>query len=432
MSLSVLLCIVCFLFLLVIGFPMVFGIGIASVLYFLISGNIDLLYIIPYKTYHGMNSFVIMAIPLFIMVGELMNRSKLLDRLIDLSDLLVGRFPGGLAYVNVLASTFFAGISGSGLADMSGLGSIEIPMMEKNGYDLKFSAAVTANSALQGPLIPPSIDIVVAAAVTQTSVGANLLAGAIPGLLIGLGCCVVIFFITRKRKYPTHKKDYSFKEIIYIIRDSSSALVIPVIILGGLVFGVFTPTEAANICVLYCFFIGTIIYRTIGFEEIKIVFKNTIINTCKIYLLIGFVSAFAWILCLEGAPEVISHFIMKASFGNKYLLLIYLNIILLFWGMWMTSTSAILILSPMLLPLFIKVGVHPIHFVVIMIVNLMIGMLTPPFGLGLFAVQAISKLSLVDIIKELIPFLIVDLIILAAITFIPEISLFLPRIFGFI
>ncbi len=432
MSISMTVAIAAFIVLLLIGFPIVFGIGLVSVLYLILSGNIDFLYIIPYKVYHGMNSFVIMAIPLFIMVGELMNRGRILDSLMELANVLVGRFEGGLAYVNVLASTFFAGISGSGLADMTGLGSIEIPMMEKNGYDTKFAAAVTAASGIQGPLIPPSIDLVIAAAVTQTSVGANLLGGAIPGLLVGLGCCLVVFVVTKRRKYPTHKTKYTFSQIVMIVKDSALAMFTPIILLGGLVFGIFTPTEAAAVAVLYCLLIGLFIFKTLNLEEIKIVLKNTIINSCKIYLLIGFASAFAWLLSMEGLPEILSNWIIRASFGNKNLMLIYLNLILLFWGMWMTSTSAILILSPIFLPIFMKVGVHPIHFVIIMVVNLMIGMLTPPFGLGLFAVQAISKEPLINIIKEIIPFIAVDIAIIFIITFIPDLALFLPRLFGFI
>jgi tripartite ATP-independent transporter DctM subunit len=414
------------------GIPVSIGLGLTSLFYCILTGNYSFILMIPKRMFGGMNSFVIMAIPLFMLTGSLMNSGGVTKRLIKLSDLIVGRFRGGLAHVNVLASMLFAGITGSALSDIAAMGSILIPAMEEDGYDREFSTAVTAASAIQGPIIPPSIPAVLVAAVTGISTGALFLGGAIPGMLLGVGCFIIIFFVANKRGYPKNDTRYSFKEKMLIIKDSIIAMLAPVIILGGILSGAFTPTEAAGIAVFYSFIVAVVIYRNVGFNDLIGIMKDTIIQSSKIYYIIGVATSFAWFLSLERFPDILSNLLRAYSGGSSIKLLLVLNFILLAWGMFISTNPGILILGPILFPIVQNFGIHPVHFGVIMIVNFMIGLITPPFGVGLFSAVAVGNVSLIDLIKELWPFLIVELGVLFLVTFIPEISLFLPRVAGLI
>jgi tripartite ATP-independent transporter DctM subunit len=420
-----------FLILLFAGMPVAFVLGISSLSYFLLTGSLNYLSILTFKVFTGMDNFVLMAVPLFVLTGELMNKGGITAKLVELSNMIVGRFRGGLAYVNILGSMFFAGITGSALADVAALGSMLIPAMEENGYDKEYSTAVTAASAIQGPIIPPSIPAVLIAAATGISTGALFLGGAIPGILLGISCCIVTFVLVRKRNYPRNAKKYTPHDVFTTIRETSVALLTPVIILGGILLGVFTPTEAAGVAVLYSIMIISLGKKRLSFKEIGSVLTNTVIATAKIYLIIGMASIFAWVLAIENIPMLIADFITGIS-SNTYIILLIINLFLLFWGMWMDTAPSIMILMPLLYPIATRVGIHPVHFGVITIVNLMIGLLTPPFGMALFSAQTIGKVKMNKLIKELVPFLIADFIVLGLVTMIPEISLFLPRLFGLI
>ena len=411
--------------------PVVFVLGICSLMYFILSGSLNLLSILTFRFFSGMDNFVLMAVPFFILTGELMNRGGITNKLVDLSNALVGRFRGGLAYVNILGSMFFAGITGSALSDIAALGSMLVPAMEKNGYDKEYSTAVTAASAIQGPIIPPSIPAVLISAATGISTGALFVGGAIPGILLGLSCCVVTFVLARKRNYPRNETKYTFRQFVIILRATILPLMTPVIILGGILSGLFTPTEAAGVAALYAIMLIALSRDKMSFAETKKVIFNTIISTAKIYLIIGTASVFAWVLAIENIPTMIAGFISNIS-SNVNIVLLVLNLFLLFWGMWMDTAPSIMILTPLLYPIAVKVGIHPAHFGVIVIVNLMIGLLTPPFGMALFSAQAIGKVSMRKLVKELVPFLIADFIVLALVTLVPEVSLFLPRVFGLI
>jgi tripartite ATP-independent transporter DctM subunit len=427
----IIIVLIVFLILLFVGVPVAFVLGISSLLYFILTGSLNHLSIITLKIFTGMDNFVLMAIPLFILTGELMNRGGITSKLVELSNMIVGKFRGGLAYVNILGSTFFAGITGSALADVAAIGSMLIPAMEENGYDKEFSTAITAASALQGPIIPPSIPAVLIAAATGISTGALFVGGIIPGLMLGFACCIVTFVLVRKRNYPRNEKKYTLHDVIIIVRETSIALLTPVIILGGILFGIFTPTEAAGVAVLYSVIIIFLGKNKLSFKEIRNILINTVISSAKIYFIIGMASVFAWVLAIENIPTLIAGFITGFS-SNKYVILLIINLFLLFWGMWMDTAPSIMILMPLLYPITSRVGIHPVQFGVITIVNLMIGLLTPPFGMVLFSSQAIGKVKMSNLLKELWPFIALDFVILGLITLIPGISLFLPKLFGLI
>ena len=420
-----------FITLLFLGLPVTFVLGISSVAYCFLSGNLDFLYIISHNLFKGMDNFVLMAIPLFILTGEIMNQGTITTKLVHFANILVGRWRGGLAHVNVVGSMFFAGITGSALSDVAALGAMLIPAMERSGYDKEFSAAVTAASAIQGPIIPPSIPAVLIAAVTGTSTGALFLGGAIPGILLGLFCCLIVAILAKKRNYPQQKEKITLNLFIKALARSFLPLLTPLIILGGILLGVFTPTEAAAVSVVYALVLTTVAYRVFSWKKMKEVLVTTVLSTSKIYMIIGTASIFAWILSMENIPALAASFL--ASFaGNKITCLIIINLFLLFWGMWMDTAPSIMVLMPLLLPIASAIGIHPTHLGVIVILNLMIGLLTPPFGMALFSAQAVSNVSLKGLLKELWPFLLGHFLILMLVTFIPAISLFLPRLFGLI
>ncbi|HRX58564.1 MAG TPA: TRAP transporter large permease [Eubacteriales bacterium] len=420
---------VTFAVLLFLGMPIIYCMGIAAMAYCISTGKLLLMLIATEKIFRGMDSFVLLAIPMFILCGEIMNRGGITRTLVRFADLLVGRIRGGLAYVNTLASTFFAGITGSALSDVASIGSILIPTMEEQGYSKDFSCAVTAATAIQGPLIPPSIPAVLVASATGLSTGALFWGGAVPGLLIGLGAAFVIAISSRFHKYPKRTEKIPFREAINITLHSLLPLMTVVIILVGMTSGLFTPTEAAAVALVYSLVVTSIMYKPIKFREMVDIGKSVIVQTGTIYLIIGCASAFAWALALENVPSYLSTFI--TSFAHSKLgVLLVLNIVLLIWGMFMDTAPSILVLVPILLPVATAAGVHPIHFGVLVIVNLMIGLLTPPFGMALYATQSVGKCSLGGLIKNVVPFLLVDLVMLAVITLVPDLVLALPRAFG--
>jgi len=420
-----------FLILLFMGLPVAFVLGVSSILYFFISDSVHLSGVMVQRMFSGMNSFVIMAIPLFIMAGEMLNRGQITERLVKFADLVVGRMRGGLAQANVVTSMLFAGITGSALSDVAALGSIFIPSMEKSGYDREFSTAVTAASAIQGPIIPPSVPAVLVASATGTSLGALFLGGAIPGFLVGIGCMILVTIYSRKRAYPRRERRFSRAEVFASIKGAFLALLTPVIILGGIVTGMFTPTEAAAIAVLYAGLLNFVVYRILGWSGLWKLLKDVVKATSKIYLIIATATAFSWILSMENVPAMLSNFLFNIT-DNHLVMLLVVNLFLLFWGMWMDTAPSIMLLAPILFPITQAMGIHPIHFGVIMIVNLMIGQLSPPFGMSLFTALAVGKVGMMGLMKVLWPFFILNIIILGLVTYIPEISLFLPRLLGFI
>lgn len=419
-----------FVVLMFLGMPIVFVMTFSSLTYCLVIGKTAFLMVVIEKMLRGMDSFVLLAIPTFIMCGEVMNRGGITTAIVRFADLLVGRVKGGLAYVNTLASTFFAGITGSALSDIASLGSILIPSMEEQGFDKDFSCGVTAATAIQGPLIPPSIPAVLVASATGLSTGALFWGGAVPGVLIGLGSAIVIFIEGRFRDFPKRTQRIPIKEALRVTINSLLPLMTVVIILVGMSSGLFTPTEAAAVALAYALVITTFIYKPIPLKECYEIGKNVLLQTSTIYLIIAGATTFSYVLAIENIPTKLSNLINGFAHSTGMVLLV-VNLILLVWGMFMDTAPSILVLVPILFPVATGAGVHPIHFGVLVVTNLMIGMLTPPFGMALYTTQSVGKCKMVNLIKTILPFLAMDLLILILITVFPDLVLFLPRAFGF-
>jgi len=353
----------------------------------------------------------------------------LMDKIVDFCQLFVGRLRGGMAYVNVLASMMFGGISGSALADIAALGPLEIKMMEADGYDKDFSAALTATSAIQGPVIPPSIPAVMFASLTNVSVGAMFIGSVVPGIMLGLAQMIVIFVLARKRNLPKHEVHYSTKKVVKTIFSSFAAILMILIILGGIVFGVFTATEASAVGVVYALILGVIVYRNLSMKALVQCLKDAATGTSSIFLIIGFTSIISWILAMEGVPTMINNWVMSNNI-SPYLLLFLVNVFFLFNGMWISDGAQMILFAPIFTPIFVNLGVSPIHFGVVMVVNVMIGLITPPFGIGLYTVSSISGCDLKKIVKASLPCLTACIVVLFLITYVPEFILFLPRLLG--
>lgn len=419
-----------FAILLFLGMPVVFVMAFSSMVYCLVADKIIFLMVVVEKMFRGMDSFVLLAIPMFIMCGEVMNRGGITTAIVRFADLLVGRVKGGLAYVNVLASTFFAGITGSALSDIASLGSILIPSMDEQGFENDFSCAVTAATAIQGPLIPPSIPAVLVASATGLSTGALFWGGAVPGILIGLGSAAVICWQGFHRNFPRRTERIPVKEAIKVTISSVLPLMTVIIILVGMTSGFFTPTEAASVALAYALLITTLLYDRLSFKELYTMCRNVLMQTSTIYLIIAGATAFSYVLAIENVPTMLAGWINSIA-GGKLSVLIIINVILLVWGMFMDTSPSILVLVPILYPVALQAGVNPIHFGVLVVTNLMIGMLTPPFGMALYTTCSVGKCTMIKLIKALIPFIVVDFAILILLTVSENIVLFLPRMFGF-
>ena len=410
--------------------PIAFTIGFPCVIYILLN-NPAWLEVIPQRIFHGMNSFVFLAIPFFIMAGEIMSESKITDRIIQFTDSLVGHVRGGFAQVNVISSMFFAGISGAALSDVAGLGSVFIPAMEKAGYEKKFAAAITATSSIQGPIIPPSIIIVVYAGIMGTSVGALFAAGIVPGVLIGVTDCVIVALKAKSRGYPKRATPFSIREVMIGFVKAFPALVLPFIIMGGIIGGVFTPTEAAAVAVFYGLVLGFAFLRTLKPISLIKIFRDTVIKSATLFIIIAFANIFSWVLAMENVPQLIGEYVFGWT-GNIYIILFMINLIFLFIGTWLEAGAAIILLVPVFAPALVELGMHPVHLGMVMIVNLVIGLITPPFGVALYAASSVSGCAIEDISKEAVPYILLDIGVLLLITYFPGVTLFFPRLFGLI
>lgn len=420
-----------FAFLLFVGVPISFSIGVAALATMLLSIKAGpALTTVAQRMATGLDSFALLAIPFFILSGQLMNRGGMARRLINFAKVLVGFFPGGLAYVHIMASMLFGSISGSAVASSAAVGGFMIPVMKKEGYDLNYSAAVNITSSTTGLIIPPSnILIVYSLASGGVSIGALFVAGYFPGIILGLALMAVAGIIAFRRKYPFSQK-IKFKDGLLRFFEALPSLFLILVVVGGIVAGYFTATEASAIAVLYAFILSVLIYREVKWKELPKILLDSTSTTAIVMLLIGVSMGLSWVISYENIPQNVSQALIAVS-SSRIIVLLMINIFLLLVGTFMDITPAVLIFTPIFLPVAIELGVNPIHFGIIMVMNLSIGLCTPPVGSVLFVGCGISGTRITQVLRPLLPLFLAMLISLLLVTFIPEISLFLPKLFKY-
>jgi tripartite ATP-independent transporter DctM subunit len=418
-----------FVLLLAFGTPVVFALLLGPGLSLLLDGEMQYFPALLARFYNGIDSFPLLAVPFFILAGEIMNAGGITASIVRFAQSLVGHVRGGLAQVNVLSSMIFAGISGSAVADASAIGKMLIPSMEREGYPRPFAAAVTAAAAVVGPIIPPSGIMVLYGFVMNVSVGALFAAGVVPGILIGLGLMGTIRVLANRYQLPASKPRASWSERGAALRAAWLALLLPVILLGGMLSGVFTATEAAAVAVAYALFATVVVMRRVKGAELVTIFRNTALQSGVILLLVGAAVTLGWLVTVSGMAKGIADSLLSIT-DNVAGLLFLVNILLFIVGMFLDAGPAILILGPVLSPVFIEMGVDPVHFAVIMCVNLTIGLATPPMGLLLFVTASVARESVENIVKALLPFLAVEVLVIFLITYFPALVLTLPRWLG--
>ncbi len=415
---------------LAIGVPVAFALGLSTVTALLVSGSFPMLVLLK-ETFTGVDSFPLMAVPFFILAAELMSGGSLTEVLLKFAGQFVGHKRGGLGYTNVVALTFFSGISGSALADAAGPGSMMIKMMDKAGYDRSYAAALTASTAIVGPIIPPSIIMIIyALADDNVSVGALFVAGLIPGVLISVAMCIVNWYISKKRNYKGDGQMPTGPEILQTTWRALPAILLPVLILGGMRAGWFTPTEASVVAVFYALVCGKFVYRTLEWKAVPDILSRSALLTASVLLIIGMSASFAWILTIEGVPQTMANWITSIHL-NAWTFLIVINVFLLLFGIFIEPLPGVMVLVPILAPVAAKIGVDPIHFAMVVIFNLTLGMITPPVGGLLFVTSNVSKVPLTELTRELKPFLIAHAVVLVLLTFVPALSNWLPHVMGF-
>lgn len=410
---------------LIVGIPIAFSLGLASLGALLAGGGS--LAVIASRLYSAADSFPLMAIPFFVLAGSIMERGNLSKRLIDFAMELVGPLKGGLGYVTVVTSMFFSAISGSGPATTAAIGSITIPAMERNGYDKRFATALQAMAGAMGPIIPPSIVFIQFGVATGTPIGELFIAGIVPGLLIGLALIVMVAVISFRNGYGGSEVKYSLRRIWKAFQGAILVLLMPIIILGGIYGGIFTPTEAAIVACVYGLLLACVVYRELSLKDLKEVFVSSCKTTSMIMMVITCASLFGWILSSERVPERIAAAVLEIT-TNKFTLLIAINILLLIVGCLLDQGSATIILAPILTPIAVAVGVEPVHFGALMVTNLCLGLVTPPVGVNLYVACGIAKLKIEDIIKPVLMLLGACMMVQLIITFVPDLVMFLPRL----
>jgi len=420
-----------FLLFLCIGLPVFFGLVAAPGILLWLNGQEKDITLLYRNVYNGMDSFPLMAIPFFMLAGEMMNRGGITMRLVEFSQACVGHLKGGLAQVNILSSMLFAGLSGSAVADTSALGSMLIPAMEKEGYTRRFAAAITAASSVIGPIIPPSGIMIIYAYVMGESVAALFLAGIVPGVLVGAGLMAMTSYMANSADFPKSRERATWSEKGQASLKAFFPLLTPVIILGGILGGVFTPTEAAAVAVFYAFIISIFVLKEMKLRDLPDVLTKAALTSSVVLLLVGAAMAFKTVVSLSHAPETLAAYILSLS-SNPLVLLFLINLLLFIVGMFLDAGPAIIILGPILGPIFVSLGVDPVHFAIIMSVNLTVGLATPPMGLVLFVASSVSGERVEAIAKAILPFLAVEIAVIFLITYVPAISLFVPGLFGFL
>ncbi len=413
------------IFLFLTGLPVAFALGIAGLVSMLIMWGTSVpLGVVAQRVLYGVNSFVLLAIPLFLLTGKLMNAGGITQRIFKFARCLVGHWSGGLGQVNILASMIFAGMSGLATADTAGLGTVELKAMREAGYDDEFSCAITAASATVGPIIPPSVPLVVYGILASASIGRLLIGGIIPGILVGIALMVMTAFYGRR--CPRDPKPQR-QELLRAFKEALAPGLTPFILIFGMLSGIFTATEAAAIAATYAFVLSFFVYRELSLRDLWRILRETAVETATITFIIACATFYGWVLIRGRAPIVLAEAITSVS-SHPLAVLLLLNLFLLAIGCFMETIAAISILVPVLVPLITKVGIDPVHFGLVMVLNLMIGLLTPPFGMSLFILSRVSGLSPLRIARASLPFLVPILIVLALITVFPSLVTFLPNL----
>ncbi|AAU37147.1 MULTISPECIES: TRAP transporter large permease [Basfia] len=416
-----------FFLLLAIGVPISFAIGVSSLITIMLAIPFDAaIAVISQKMASGLDSFSLLAIPFFILAGNIMNRGGIALRLIEFAKVLGGRLPGSLAHVNVLANMMFGSISGSAVAAAAAVGGTMAPLQKKEGYDPAFSAAVNITSSPTGLLIPPSNTFIVYSLISGgTSIGALFLAGYIPGILMGLGIMIIAYFIAKKNKYPVSPKP-TFKEVTHRTLDALPSLGLVVVIIGGIIAGIFTATEASAIAVVYTLILSMVIYKEISLKELPQIILDAMTTTSIVLLLIGASMGMSWAMANADIPYTISDALLSVS-ENPIVILLIINLTLLIVGTFMDMTPALLIFTPIFLPIVTELGMDPVHFGILMAFNLSIGICTPPVGSTLFVGCSVAGVKIDKVIKPLLPFYAILILTLFLVTFLPQLSLWLPQ-----
>lgn len=410
-----------------LGVPIAFSLGLSTVLGIMLHETLPM-EIIPQRIFTALNSFPLMAIPFFILAGNIMGAGTMSKRLVNFATALVGHFTGGLAMVAIVTSMFFAAISGSGAATTAAIGSILIPAMIAKGYKIEYAAANQAVAGALGVIIPPSISMILFGVAAEVSIGDLFIAGILPGLLITFSLLVSAFIIAKKNGYVGEEKQ-DFPSVIKTFKEAILAILMPGIILGGIYSGIFTPTEASVVAVVYSIFIGVFIYKDLNLKQLGKVFKESAVSSAVIMVVIGFAGVFGFFIGINSVPDLIYNSI-SSFITNKYIFLILVNIILLIAGMFLEGGAAILILVPLLFGTAVNLGIDPIHFGTIMVCNLAIGLVTPPVGIDLFVVSKLTNVGIMRIARYAVPLILILILDILIITFVPVLSTWLPSLVG--
>ncbi len=414
--------------LILIGTPIGFSLLISAAVYVICFSTLDPI-IIPQKMQYGLNMFVLLAIPFFLMLGEIMGRAGITGRLVDLANALVGHVRGGMAHVNIVTSMLMAGIQGTAAADTAAVGSMLIPAMKRDKYAPNFAAAITAASSAIGPIIPPSLAMVIYGSMGNVSVGRLFLAGAIPGIILGIYLMIYSYLVAKKRNYGSSQgqEGFSIKRLGRSLKSGFLPLLIPIIIIGGIVGGVFTPTESGAVATVVAIILGVFVYRRLKWKELVDSARNTVYMMGSVLIIIAAAATFGWILSIEGAGDLLRESLYRIS-KTPIVIMLIINALLLLLGCFIETVALLILLTPILLPVVVKVGYDPVHFGVIMVFNLTIGLTTPPLGLCIFIASGIAGISVKDFMQEMFPLYIPLIIGLLTTILFPRLVMFLPNL----
>jgi tripartite ATP-independent transporter DctM subunit len=419
---------VLFIILLLLGIPISLVLGMITILYFLFTGSFSLLESTPMKLFSGLENFGLLAIPLFMLTGEIMNSGGITRRLVSFSRVILGHVRGGLAYVAIVSNMFLASILGSANAQAAMMSKVLVPEMEKEGYNKEFSSSLILASSVVAPIIPPSMIFIIYGTLSGTSIGGLFMAGIIPGILYGIGFIILISILGYKYNFPKNERS-TLKEMFLKTAHVLPALIVPVIIIVGILSGIFTPTESAAVACLFSFIVGAYVFKELKMKEMPKILVNTVINTATVTFLITMANIFGWMITFEQIPQMIVNSVLFLS-DNPLIFLLLINIVLLLLGMVLDGIAALIILIPVLMPLISTFGIDPIHFGVVICLNLTIGLLTPPVGTGLFIVSSIAEVKFEKLIKSITPFLAMSILLLFIITYWSDAVLLIPKHLG--